>query len=64
MSLPARPKPNDTPAVGRHLSTVLNGHMAVLDGVGICLILVKRDPPINPVLDDHGGSTAFPPDRR
>jgi len=28
--------------------------MAVLDGVGICLILVKRGPSINPVLDDHG----------
>jgi catechol 2,3-dioxygenase-like lactoylglutathione lyase family enzyme len=29
--------------------------MAFLDAAGTCLILVKRDPPINPVLDDHGG---------
>jgi hypothetical protein len=36
---------------------MLNGHMALLEAAGICLILVRRDPPINPVLDDHGGST-------
>jgi catechol 2,3-dioxygenase-like lactoylglutathione lyase family enzyme len=29
--------------------------MAFLDAAGTCLILVKRDPPINPVQDDHGG---------
>ena len=29
--------------------------MAFLDAAGTCLILVKRDPPINPVLVDHGG---------
>jgi hypothetical protein len=29
--------------------------MAFLDAAGTCLILVKRDPPIDPVLDDHGG---------
>ena len=29
--------------------------MALLDGAGICLILVKPEPPMNPVLDDHGG---------
>jgi catechol 2,3-dioxygenase-like lactoylglutathione lyase family enzyme len=38
-----------------HLSTVPSGHMAFLDAAGTCLILVKRDPPINRVLDDHGG---------
>ena len=31
------------------------GDTPFLDAVGTCLILVKRDPPINPVLDDHGG---------
>jgi hypothetical protein len=29
--------------------------MVFLDATGTCLILVKRDPPINPVLDDDGG---------
>ena len=29
--------------------------MAFLDAAGTCLILVKREPPINPVLDDHSG---------
>jgi catechol 2,3-dioxygenase-like lactoylglutathione lyase family enzyme len=38
-----------------HLATVPGGHMAFLDTAGVCLILVKRNPPINPVLDDHGG---------
>jgi len=38
-----------------HLATVPGGHMAFLDAAGVCLILVKRNPPINPVLDDHGG---------
>jgi catechol 2,3-dioxygenase-like lactoylglutathione lyase family enzyme len=45
-----------TEVVGcRHLATVPDGHMAFLDAAGTCLILVKRDPPINPVPDDHGG---------
>jgi catechol 2,3-dioxygenase-like lactoylglutathione lyase family enzyme len=45
-----------TEVVGcRHLSTVPRGNMAFLDAAGTCLILVKRDPPINPVPDDHGG---------
>jgi catechol 2,3-dioxygenase-like lactoylglutathione lyase family enzyme len=45
-----------TEVVGcRHLSTVPGGHMAFLDAAGTCLILVKRDAPINPVRDDHGG---------
>ena len=39
-----------TEVVGcRHLSTTPNGHMVFLDAAGTCLILVKRDPPINPV---------------
>src|SRR6266446_6327830 len=45
-----------TEVVGcRHLSTVPRGDMAFLDAAGTCLILVKHDPPINPVLGDHGG---------
>src|SRR5713101_2438772 len=45
-----------TEVVGcRHLSTVPRSDMAFLDAAGTCLILVKRDPPINPLLDDHGG---------
>jgi catechol 2,3-dioxygenase-like lactoylglutathione lyase family enzyme len=39
----------------RHLSTMPNGQMVFLDAAGTCLILVKREPPINPVRDDHGG---------
>ena len=39
----------------KHLSTVPRGDTPFLDAAGTCLILVKRDPPINPVLDDHGG---------
>src|SRR5260370_4412028 len=39
----------------RHLSTVPDAHMAFLDAAGTCIIPGKRDPPINPVLDDHGG---------
>jgi catechol 2,3-dioxygenase-like lactoylglutathione lyase family enzyme len=39
----------------RHLATTPNGQMAFLDAAGTCLILVRRDPPINPVPDDHGG---------
>src|SRR5271166_660462 len=39
----------------RHLETVRHGSMAFLDAAGTCLILVEREPPINPVLDDHGG---------
>jgi len=29
--------------------------MVFLDAAGTCLILVKRDAPINPVPDNHGG---------
>ena len=39
----------------RHLATVARGTMAFLDAAGTCLILVKRDPPINPVAENHGG---------
>jgi catechol 2,3-dioxygenase-like lactoylglutathione lyase family enzyme len=38
-----------------HLSTTPNGQMVFLDVAGTCLILVKRDAPINPVRDDQGG---------
>jgi glyoxylase I family protein len=39
----------------RHLSTTPDGRMSFLDAAGTCLILVKRDPPINLVAEDHGG---------
>ena len=39
----------------RHLSTVPTGDMAFLDAAGVCIILVKREPPINAALDDHNG---------
>jgi catechol 2,3-dioxygenase-like lactoylglutathione lyase family enzyme len=39
----------------RHLQTVGGGRMAFLDAAGTCVILVKRDPPINPMQDDYGG---------
>src|SRR5206468_11266438 len=39
----------------RHLATVAQGTMAFLDAAGTCLILVKRDPPINPRPEEHGG---------
>ena len=43
-----------TEVVGcRRLSTTPNGQMVFLDAAGTCLILVKRDPPINPVPDNH-----------
>jgi catechol 2,3-dioxygenase-like lactoylglutathione lyase family enzyme len=45
-----------TEVVGcRHLETVARGTMAFLDAAGTCLILVRRDPPINPVPESHGG---------
>ena len=45
-----------TEVVGcRHLQTVRDGQMAFLDAAGTCLILVRRDPPINPTPEDHGG---------
>ena len=39
----------------RHLSTTPDRRMSFLDAAGTCLILVKRNPPINPVPEDHGG---------
>ena len=39
----------------RHLATVAGGTMAFLDAAGTCLILVKREPPINRAQEDHGG---------
>jgi catechol 2,3-dioxygenase-like lactoylglutathione lyase family enzyme len=39
----------------RHLATVAQGSMAFLDAAGTCLILVRREPPINPRTEDHGG---------
>ncbi len=39
----------------RHLATVARGQMAFLDAAGTCLILVGREPPINPRPEDHGG---------
>ena len=39
----------------RHLATVAGGTMAFLDAAGTCLILVKREPPINRTAEDHGG---------
>jgi glyoxylase I family protein len=39
----------------RHLATVGQGTMAFLDAAGTCLILVKREPPINPRPESHGG---------
>lgn len=37
-----------------HLSTLPNYKMSFLDANGVCVILVKRDPPIN-LSADHGG---------
>lgn len=39
----------------RHLATVANGTMSFLDAAGTCLILVKRQPPINRTAENHGG---------
>jgi catechol 2,3-dioxygenase-like lactoylglutathione lyase family enzyme len=39
----------------KHLQTVGQGTMAFLDAAGVCVILVKREPPINPSLENHGG---------
>src|SRR5260370_41287438 len=59
-SIPVRDIPTSTQfyteVVGcRHLSTTPNGQMVFLDAAGTCLILVKRDAPINPGHDNHGG---------
>ena len=39
----------------RHLFTVPSGALSFLDAGGVCVILAKQAPPINPVLDDHEG---------
>ena len=39
----------------KHINTVGGGKLAFLDAGGVCVILVKHDPPINPKLDDSGG---------
>lgn len=39
----------------KHLFSPPKGHMAFLDAGGVCIILVKHDPPINSTLDDHNG---------
>jgi catechol 2,3-dioxygenase-like lactoylglutathione lyase family enzyme len=45
-----------TDVVGlKHLQTVAHGTMAFLDAAGVCVILVKRDPPVNPRAEGHGG---------
>jgi glyoxylase I family protein len=38
-----------------HLSTVGGGTLAFLDAAGTCLILVKRDAPINSRTENHNG---------
>ena len=39
----------------KHLFTLPNGSLAFLDAGGVCVILVKRPPPINPELDNSDG---------
>jgi hypothetical protein len=39
----------------KHLQTVAHGTMAFLDAAGVCVILVKRNPAINRVEENHGG---------
>jgi len=39
----------------KHLVTTPNGNMSFIDAGGDCLILCKREGPINPELDDHNG---------
>lgn len=39
----------------KHIFSTPNGQMAFLDAGGVCVILVKRDGPINPKLDNHNG---------
>jgi glyoxylase I family protein len=38
-----------------HIMTTPDKKMAFIDAGGDCLILVKHEPPINRVIDDHGG---------
>lgn len=39
----------------KHLFTAPKGHMSFIDAGGTCLILVKTQPPINPVMQDQDG---------
>jgi glyoxylase I family protein len=39
----------------KHVMTTPDRRLAFIDAGGDCLILVKHDGPINPVLDDHNG---------
>ena len=39
----------------KHLFTAPKGHMSFIDAGGTCLILVKQDTPVNPVLQDGEG---------
>ena len=39
----------------KHVATTPDRRMAFIDAGGDCLILVKREGPINPLLDDHNG---------
>ena len=39
----------------KHIRTMPAGHMSFLDAGGVCIILVKHEPPINPSIDDHNG---------
>jgi catechol 2,3-dioxygenase-like lactoylglutathione lyase family enzyme len=38
-----------------HIMTTPDKRMAFLDAGGDCIILVRSDPPINRVIDDHNG---------
>ena len=45
-----------TDVVGcKHIFTPPNGQLSFLDAGGVCVILVKRDGPINPKPDNHNG---------
>ena len=39
----------------KHLFTIPNNSMCFLDAGGVCVILVEREGPINPALDNHQG---------
>ncbi len=39
----------------KHLFSTPKGHMSFIDAGGVCLILVKQERPVNPVLHDSEG---------
>ena len=39
----------------KHIFSPPNGQMAFLDAASVCVILVQREGPINPKLDNHNG---------